>query len=53
MPITGADSIDKISNFVKNIDQPIPQCKFCPVNNNDKYNFVGTDKKIKVIALQQ
>jgi hypothetical protein len=52
VPITGLDSDEKISNFVKNIDQPIPQCKFCPANK-DKYNFIGTDKKIKVIALQQ
>jgi organic radical activating enzyme len=53
IPITGLDNDDKISNFIKNIDKPIPQCKFCPVNNNNKHNFVGTDKKIKVITLQQ
>lgn len=52
VPITGSDNNDTISNFVNNLDQPIPQCKFCPANEK-KYNFVGTDKKIKVIALQQ
>lgn len=46
-PITGIDSDETISTFIADIDKPIPQCKFCPVNY-DKYNFVGSDKKIKI-----
>jgi len=52
VPISGSDSAATIFNFIKNIDQPIAQCKFCPANQK-KYDFVGTDKKIKVIALKQ
>lgn len=42
---------DDVSKFVNDIDKFIPQCKFCPSNYNEKYNFVGTDKKIKVKVL--
>ena len=47
MPISGQDSDAAISNFINNIDQPISQCKFCPVKHS-RHNFVGTDKKIKI-----
>lgn len=50
VPVTGLDSDETISNFIENIDQPIPQCKFCPTTYN-RYNFVGTDKKIKIVAI--
>jgi sulfatase maturation enzyme AslB (radical SAM superfamily) len=39
-----------ISKFVNAIDDVIPQCKFCPANYT-KHNFVGTDKKIKIIPI--
>jgi organic radical activating enzyme len=39
-----------ISKFVNAIDGVIPQCKFCPANYT-KHNFVGTDKKIKIIPI--
>jgi len=39
-----------ISKFVNAIDDAIPQCKFCPANYT-KHNFVGTDKKIKIIPI--
>ena len=39
-----------ISKFVDAIDDVIPQCKFCPANYT-KHNFVGTDKKIKIIPI--
>jgi len=45
--LSNSDSDIEISEFIKNIKNPIPQCKFCPTNN-DRYNFVGTDKKIKI-----
>jgi organic radical activating enzyme len=35
--------------FVNNINNPIPQCKFCPSNYANKHNFIGTEKKIKII----
>jgi organic radical activating enzyme len=37
-----------VSKFVNAINDPIPQCKFCPANYT-KHNFIGTDKKIKII----
>ncbi len=43
---------DNISKFIDTIKDPIPQCKFCPVNYT-KQNFVGTDKKIKIIPIKQ
>lgn len=39
------------AEFVNNINEPIPQCKFCPSNYNIKHNFIGTDKKIKIIPI--
>ena len=39
-----------ISKFVNTINDPISQCKFCP-SNYTKHNFVGTEKKIKIIPL--
>lgn len=39
---------DDVSKFINDIDNPIPQCKFCPTKYN-KHNFVGTDKKIKIV----
>jgi organic radical activating enzyme len=50
VPVSGFDDDATISNFIKNIDQPIPQCKFCPTEYN-RYNFVGTDKKIKIVQV--
>ena len=50
-PVSGSDSDSIISNFVNNIDQPIDQCKFCPTKHS-RHNFVGTDKKIKIVSLQ-
>jgi organic radical activating enzyme len=37
-----------VSKFVHAINDTIPQCKFCPANYT-KHNFIGTDKKIKII----
>lgn len=39
-----------VSEFVNAINDPIPQCKFCPINYHTKHNFVGTEKKIKIIS---
>jgi organic radical activating enzyme len=50
IPLSGADDDNTIINFVENINQPISQCKFCPIKH-DKHNFVGTDKKIKIVSL--
>lgn len=43
-------SIDNknVSEFIDSINDPIPQCKFCP-SNYTKHKFVGTEKKIKII----
>jgi len=38
-----------VSDFVDKINQPIAQCKFCP-SKYTKQNFVGTDKKIKIVS---
>ena len=38
-----------VSEFVNTIADPIPQCKFCPSNYDNKHNFIGTEKKIKII----
>jgi organic radical activating enzyme len=43
-----ADSND-VSEFVNAIADPISQCKFCP-SNYTKHNFVGTEKKIKIVS---
>lgn len=48
-PVDNRTDNNEIASFIANIDQPISQCKFCPVNDH-KYNFVGTDKKIKILA---
>ena len=47
-PLTSADDDITVTNFIDNINQVIPQCKFCPVNHK-KHNFIGTDKKIKIV----
>lgn len=49
-PLSGDDS--NVVDFVKKINEPIAQCKFCPNNYANKHNFIGTDKKIKIISLQ-
>ena len=49
-PLSTLDDDITISNFIKKINQPISQCKFCPVKYN-KHNFVGTNKKIKIIPI--
>ena len=41
-------SNSNVSEFVNKINDPIPQCKFCPIEYT-KNNFVGTEKKIKII----
>lgn len=40
-----------VSKFINAINDPIPQCKLCPINYT-KHSFVGTEKKIKVIPRQ-
>jgi organic radical activating enzyme len=50
VPMSGSDTEFVISNFISNLDQPISQCKFCPVNYT-RHNFVGTDKKIKIVPI--
>jgi organic radical activating enzyme len=40
-----------VSEFVNSINDPIPQCKFCPIEYT-KHNFVGTEKKIKIVPRQ-
>lgn len=49
-PLSGNDS--NVVDFVNKINEPIAQCKFCPNNYANKHNFIGTDKKIKIIPLQ-
>jgi organic radical activating enzyme len=44
-PLTADEDVSK---FVNSINDTIPQCKFCPANYT-KHNFIGTDKKIKII----
>jgi hypothetical protein len=44
-PLSANDN--NVADFVNNINQPIPQCKFCP-SKYVKQNFIGTDKKIKI-----
>lgn len=46
-PMIGSNSDEQISKFITNINDPIPQCKFCPASYS-KHNFVGNDKKIKI-----
>lgn len=41
---------DDVVDFVNAIDNPIPQCKFCP-SKYEKHTFVGTDKKIKIVSI--
>jgi len=38
-----------IAEFVNLINDPIPQCKFCP-SEYTEHNFIGTEKKIKIIS---
>jgi hypothetical protein len=46
-------TVDKnVSEFVNAITDPIPQCKFCP-SNYTKHNFIGTEKKIKIVPRNQ
>ena len=49
-PLSADD--DNIANFIDNLNQPISQCKFCP-SKYVKQNFVGTDKKIKIMLSKQ
>lgn len=46
-PLSSEDT--NFTEFINNINEPIPQCKFCPSNYTDKNNFIGTEKKIKII----
>jgi len=43
------DSNNNALEFVNAINDTIPQCKFCP-SNYTKQNFIGTEKKIKIIS---
>jgi organic radical activating enzyme len=45
-------SYDNAFEFVSTINDAIPQCKFCP-SNYTKHNFVGTEKKIKIVPRNQ
>jgi len=38
--------------FINAINDPIPQCKFCP-SSYTKNSFVGTEKKIKIVSKDQ
>ena len=38
-----------VKKFVNELSNHIPQCKFCPSNYSEAHDFVGTDKKIKII----
>lgn len=38
-----------VNKFVNELSNHIPQCKFCPSNYSEAHDFVGTDKKIKII----
>lgn len=40
-----------VSAFVDAISNPIPQCKFCPIDYT-RHKFVGTEKKIKIVPRQ-
>lgn len=42
---------DDVAKFVTEIDMPISQCKFCPSNYDIGHDFVGTEKKIKLITV--
>lgn len=42
---------DNVIDFVNSINDPIPQCKFCPTNYI-KHTFVGTEKKIKIFPVK-
>lgn len=46
-PMTAESNIEE---FIRDIDKPIPQCKFCP-SKYSTFDFVGTDKKIKLISI--
>lgn len=48
-PLSSTDT--NVADFVNNINEPIPQCKFCPNSYANKHTFVGTDKKIKIIPV--
>jgi organic radical activating enzyme len=45
-PLSADD--ENFSEFINIIDEPISQCKFCP-SKYIKHNFVGTEKKIKIV----
>jgi hypothetical protein len=49
-PLSANDN--NIVDFISSINQPIPQCKFCP-SKYVKQNFVGTDKKIKILPIKK
>lgn len=42
---------DNVKEFVDTLANYIPQCKFCPTNYDESYDFIGTDKKIKLISI--
>lgn len=42
---------DNTTDFVNAINDPIPQCKFCPTKYT-KNTFVGTEKKIKIFPVK-
>jgi organic radical activating enzyme len=50
-PLNSSQSDMEVAEFVNNITQPIDQCRFCPSKYDTKHNFVGTDKKIKIVPI--
>ena len=49
VPLNASDGDTIIQNFIDNIENPIPQCKFCPENYITKVLEAEHGKKIKII----
>jgi hypothetical protein len=47
------DGPDHIKEFIQNIDKPIPQCKFCPINQQNHQIFAETKikKHVKMVPV--
>lgn len=50
-PLTSQNTPEEVSEFIDDIENTIPQCKFCPSNYNTRHNFLGSDKKIKIVPI--
>lgn len=48
-PATPDQDWQTLKKFVENLDQPMPQCKFCPENYEIKQIFAEHGKKIKIV----